>query len=701
VNKLSALALALGLVVAQVLLTSPGTAAASSAAEPDRLRLDISSMAPRLVTPHDHTLTISGTVTNVGDRRISDIVARLQVGQRQATEGDLKDTLAEPPRTDSGTSEWTTVSETLNPGESTAFTIKVPIADLGVSGAPGVYPLLVNVNGTPAYGGPARLAAGNLLLPVIDPPAETPPATVSMLWPIAASQPKVVAAPHDGPAVLADDRLARALAPGGRLDTLISTPASYRDNPKVFGSLCFAVDPDLLSTVERMSRGYRVRTPSGEVVPGHGRADAARWLETLRKLVAGHCVVQIPYADADLAALSEVSSPTDLVGDAVNNGAAVLNLLRLQPRAGVLWPTGSLNDAALRAAAGAGTDTLIVDPAMLGTTEGSGLTAVAGTDIRALPYDPLVASALRGDGSEPGTTGVATQNGLAALAFRAGLGDESPDRPVLVAPPHDWSAPAAELDALLAALAKLNSVHMVRPVPLDDLLTGPVTATAALGGVDTAAGTHPPEGVTESLSEVESTAADLQSAMSVDPTRQVQPIRLIQPLHNAVVRAISADWHGPAEHATAAAAAQDQLEALRRRVTVNTPSQPVSLASGSSPLPVTLSNGLPVAITVRIKLDNTAGLRHDRIPDTPLAANSRVSRLIPTEALRSGQFNVDVSLTTPGGTSLGAPARLEATSSEFGVVTVVITATGACALVLLSGLRFYRIVKSRRHPSES
>ena len=42
---------------------------------------------------------------------------------------------------------------------------------------PGVYPLLVNVNGTPDYGEPARLDDARFLLPVLGVPARplTPP----------------------------------------------------------------------------------------------------------------------------------------------------------------------------------------------------------------------------------------------------------------------------------------------------------------------------------------------------------------------------------------------------------------------------------------------------------------------------------------------------------------------------------------------
>lgn len=705
VKKLGAFALALVFLIAGTLLGPPGHASAQPPVRsPEWLRLDIERMTPRLATPGEDKLHITGSVTNVGDRRISDIVARLQVGQRQSTEAELEATLTDAPATDAGASGWVELANTLEPGRSAELSIEVPLAQLGVS-APGVYPLLVNVNGTPAYGGAARLAAVNLLLPVIDPPPESSPAAVSMLWPIAASTPKVVADPHDGQVVLSDDELGEELAPGGRLDALVAAASAYRENPDVFGSLCFAVDPDLLETVAAMADGYLVQTPSGPV-RGSGQAHAARWLEALRDLVSSHCVVQIPYADADLGALSKVSSRTDLVADAVNNGAAILNLLRVQPRAGVLWPQGSLGDASLRAAAGAGTTTVISDPARFGGSVSEGTATVTGAGVNVLGYDSLVASAFTGTreaDSAAHQRNVATQNGLAALAFRAGLGDETTDTPVLVAPPHDWDASASELHSLLDSVAQLHSARMLTPAPLDELLAAPAEGNAVLDG---AAGTDiagsPVSGeVIAGLSGIEATAADLQGAMSVDPTRQVQPISLIQPLHNAVLRAASTAWESEGAREAATAAARAQLDTLSNQVTVATPSQPVSLASGSSPLPVTLSNALPVAITVRIKLDNSAGLRTDRVQDTPLAAGSRVGRLIPAEALRSGRFSVDVSLTTPGGTKLGSPARLELTSNEFGVVTVVLTGTAAAALVLLGGRRIYRRVRQRGQQGEA
>ncbi|RBM23683.1 hypothetical protein DI005_01670 [Prauserella sp. PE36] len=691
-NKLSAFALALALCIAQGLLGVTGSAA-QPLDTPNRLRLDLEQLSPRIVTPQEDTLVVTGNVTNVGDRPITEIVARLQLGAPQTSDDELEQTLTEAPPTDSGASEWESVADTLQPGDTARVTLTVPIDQLPLS-APGVYPLLVNVNGTPAYGGAARLASVSTLLPVIDPPSEAAPASVSMLWPITSSKPQVVSSPHGGPLVLADDILAAELKPGGRLDALVAAAASQRDNPAVFGSLCFAIDPELLDTVELMSRGYQVRTPSGEL-PGSGREAAAEWLEKLRDLVAAHCVIQLPYADADLTAVSRVNTATDLVGTALN-GTSILQKLGVQPKPGLVWPGSALDETALRRVADAGVTTLITDPLQQASRH---------PGVRSLPYDSLTSVALGGARSTATSAqtpadqpNIATQNGIAALAFHAGLGEE-PEGPVLVAPPRRWDAPVGELAAFLDSFAGLQAAGMVEPTSLDEVLAGPPEDGAAADGdtgtLDSAFSV--PGDVIAELSELESVAADLQGAMSVDPTRQVQPAAIIQPLHNAVLRATSTAWQSSSSLGKAAArAATAQLTTLRRQVTVTTLSQSVSLASGSSPLPVTLSNSLPVAITVRIRLENNAGLRPAHMPDSLLSANSKIPQYIPAEALRSGRFNLDVSLTTPGGTELGTPARLDFSSSELGVVTVVLTATAAGALVLLSGRRIYRRLKARK-----
>lgn len=692
-------------------LSAPLAIAQPGSAGP-RLKLDITELTPRAVNPSSTTLTLTGTVTNVGDRRISNLEVRLELGAKQATERQLRTAMTGTPVSPESVSRWIDIEPAiLAPGQSGQVNVTVKLD--GSSGglrvaAAGVYPLLINVNGTPDYGGPARLASLSLLLPVLGAPGRAPaqapaqPAEVTMLWPIADAQPRMVAAPYGAPALLGDDVLASELRPGGRLDALVSSALAARNNPQVAGSLCYAVDPDLLDTVDAMSRGYEVRTRTGNV-PGSGTEVAKSWLVALRKLVSGQCVIQLPYADADLPALAKVHNG-DLMSFALDTGQHAQQILGMRPLPGVLWADGPFNSAALAALNGVGVNTIIADPADLSETQVSGTIAV-GSNVHAQTIDPLPTIGFGGAAGEsssastaPDDPTIATQNGLAALAFRGGLGTGTAStKPVLVAPPRRWSVPAGELTQLLQSFGQLVDERMLTPKPLKDLLgtTTAGSATMNYTARDVAAST--PTAVTDEMASIEDTMSDVRRAMAVDPTQQVDPEQLLLPLRYALVRNCSTAWRGSADAArTSANDTRTQLDTLLGMVTVDTPAVPISLASGSAPLPVFLHNYLPVQVAVRIALNNNTGLRPGTVPDRLLPAEGGLGVKIPTEALRAGKFSLTVNVSTPSGIPLGKPARFDLRSNEYGVVTLVLTIAGGAALVLLSARQIYRRVRARR-----
>lgn len=510
----------------------------------------------------------------------------------------------------------------------------------------------------------------------------------------------MVAAPFNGRVVLGDDVLAGDLRPGGRLDALVSSALAVRDDAQVSRSLCYAVDPDLLDTVDAMSRGYDVRTPQGNV-PGSGTDAAKTWLASLKQLVANQCVIQMPYADADLSALAGVRGG-DLMTYALNTAQHVQQVIGAQPLPGVLWTGGSLDSAALTALQNAGIKTLVADPADL-SSDGESAVTVKGTSLRAQPADSLVATGLAGATSRSATAAtppddpaVGAQNGLAALAYRGLTGGGGS---VLVTPPRRWSLPQTELTQLLQGVGELVGRRMLTATPLTQLLTQAASGTATMSytAEDVAAAT--PASVTDTMSSVESTMADLRSAMSVDPVAQVDPDQLLMPLRYALVRNTSTAWQPGTDAAEVSAGdSRTQLQSLLGQVTVDTPGVPISLASGSAPLPVFLHNFLPVQVDVRVALNNNTGLRTGDIGDVllPIGLGSNNKITIPAEALRAGRFSVTVALSTPGGTQLGSPARFELRSNQYGVVTLVLTIAGGVALVLLSGRQIYRRVRARR-----
>ncbi|NIH77677.1 DUF6049 family protein [Amycolatopsis viridis] len=701
---------ATGLVAFLLAMLVPVTAGAQTDA-PSRLRLDVAQLNPRVVTATSATLNVAGTVTNVGDRRISKLQVRLELGEKVTTERQVRAAMSGTAAAAVSSTDFIDIEpSTLEPGQTGQLAVTVRLdgtrGNLRI-GSPGLYPLLVNVNGTPAYGGPARLASMSMLLPVLSAPGKTvtgqdnPAAAFTMLWPIADTRPRIVAAPLGGTAVLSDDVLAGELRPGGRLYALVESASAVRDDQQVTRSLCYAIDPDLLDTVEAMSHGYQVRTATG-TVGGTGAETAKIWLQSLRELVAGQCVVQLPYADADLTAVTKVRGG-DLLPFALDTGARVQELLDVAPQNGVLWADGALDQSTLTALGSAGVRTLITDPVDSATTPAAGPVRLDGTQLRAQQADPLVLTGLAGAPGAAATSetpvddpDIAAQNGLAALAFRGGLSG-TPSRPVLVAPPHRWTASQDELTGFLRNVGDFVQRGMLTPLPLPTLLTAVSTGSAKMTYTAEDLATATPSSVTEQMNSIESTMADLQGAMQIDPAARVQPAELLEPLRFALLRSTSSAWRPTRGAAEASAAdARSELDGLLGRVTVDTPSVPISMASGSAPLPVSFNNRLPVQIAVRISLSNTPGLRVEQVPDRLIPAGLGGSERIPAEALRAGVFNLTVSLTTPGGTPLGHPARFELRSNEYGVVTLVLTIAGAAALVLLSARQIYRRVRARR-----
>lgn len=324
---------------------------------PKFLKLSLDSVTPTAITAgSDPYFVVSGTVTNIGDRPVDDVSVRIQRGAAVTNPSALRTTLRLDQASYDVTGEFQDVADRLTAGQRKQFSVTVAlhsgtelpsgISSLNID-APGVYPLLLNVNGQPAYGGQARLDDARFLLPVLgvpggadpkhapgQPGVDAPPVATTLLWPLA-DRPRLVAGQPGAPdaqALLTDDDLAASLAQGGRLDQLLSAlesivkPDSTRDRTLI-NAVCLAVDPDLLITVSDMTKDYRVLAspsdPEGTTRSGSGGRAAKAWLERLRTLAPGMCVTALPFAQVDpnaLAAAGDVTladralnAPADLV----------------------------------------------------------------------------------------------------------------------------------------------------------------------------------------------------------------------------------------------------------------------------------------------------------------------------------------------------------------------------------------------------
>ncbi|WP_084735532.1 DUF6049 family protein [Actinophytocola xinjiangensis] len=688
-----------------------GAPVAPSGGGRELLRLEVDSLSPRLVTAGTTKVTVTGRITNVGDRRVDDIDAKLQRGDPVRADGDLWNL---PGRaTDTADTPFVEVSESLDPGDSVELSLDAALRgpdSLDVS-TPGVYPLLVNVNGEPDFGGQARLAAVSLPLPVLEVdgapavrPRDDPPA-MTVIWPILDTEPRrLPVSREDGRPVLGDDQLAESVSAGGRLFGLVNSAATATaSNGELATSLCFALDPDLLSTVSDMAKGYYVRDENGRLVAGGGDEAAADWLTRVAELTRGRCVMSVPFADADLVALSR-SGAVDLATVALASSSTVAELLApVQPVAGLFWPAGgSFDKRTVVDLAAIGPTTVIADPAHLQKVSGAAPYSVTGTTqtaypVRALATDPLLSSSLNVAAPRSGGDR-SLQRGLAALTFRALFDQKAAGAQVLVAPPRRWTASTSELTGYLDLAQRLLDGGYVEPASLQAQAAAPSAGTA--GGLTYSpqdSAREVPASVSAQVARLNTTRRDLLDAMSGDNTSDVDPNTLLAPLQNGLLRATSTAWRGdPRAAGDAVEEVREQLDTLRARVTVTNPDRPLQMASGDSPIPVSVHNELPVGITVRVRVSAPPGLNIEPIQDVPVPPHHTRNAYVPAEVTRAGRFKVEVSLTTPGGTPLGEDARLELSSTSYGVITVAITGTAGGVLVILVAFRIFRRIRGAR-----
>lgn len=343
---------------------------------PKFVKLAVDSVTPSTVTTaSDPVLTVAGTVTNIGDRKVEDVSVRVQRAAAISEPSQLRSTLQLDQVSFDLVGPFEDVVDELAPGDRHQFTVSIPLqsdseASLQIN-EPGVYPVLLNVNGTPAYGGQARLDDARFLLPVLGvpqpgegpplpPPPSPAPVAATVVWPLA-DRPRLVAGvtgAMDSTTVLTDDELAGSLGKGGRLDQLLGaletvTGTGQGRDRTLASSICLAIDPDLLVTVQAMTTGYRVLAspsdPDGATRQGSGEEHAAAWLERLRALAPTLCTVALPFAQVDPAALAAVGDPA-VTACALTQPAEIVdtvlgvNSLRgiAMPDAGTLDPAGAM-----------------------------------------------------------------------------------------------------------------------------------------------------------------------------------------------------------------------------------------------------------------------------------------------------------------------------------------------------------------------
>lgn len=720
------------------LVVLPAAPAAIGAPETSAfLTVRIDTVTPDLVTSASPpTLTVTGTVTNVGDRPVREVIARLEHGTAVTTSAGLRTDLGgefEP------ASEFITVADRLERDQTAGFSIAVPFASgplpaLGID-EPGVYPVLVNVNGTPENGSPARLdddrflltvagvppphSSGNLVTDAIAPDTSKP-LEITMLWPLA-DKPRLAPGVPGGttPVRLMDDDLSVSLAPGGRLDTLLAaaefatSPGAIDPSTGVDRALCLAVDPDLVVTVNAMTSGYVVAdSPDGLGTashPGAGQAAAAAWLDRLRRLADQMCVVATPYAQADLGALDRVDDSGLSAAATVAAADIVDKIVNVVSTRGVtVFGDGPLTADALHLLNAQG-PTLAIAPARTVESTPDLAQRRLSPEVVLAPFDPAVGGALAGIGTDPvaptylsdslavpvaGDSSVARrQSAIAAVMWRTLQPDLQPRTEVLL-PPLKWSPQPDDARGMLTALANVMRSGLAKPRPLKAMIaqaTGAGPADEDQPELPTEFRGRFDDDVVATVGSQVRRLSGLTEALTTDTRTGLTGAQYTAPLREDMLRALSQIEPPDSRNQIARRrlpVVGRTIEDLFRAVSIVNPGDTYTLATERSALPLALRNDLAVPIRVRLQVDAPPGMTVTDLGEQELPPGYLPLR-VPVELHVSQRVAVDVTLQTPEGLQLGDPVRLSVHANAYGKVLFALTLGGGLALALLVGRRLY------------
>jgi hypothetical protein len=748
----AALALLMLIAAPTGILGAPHAVAGEPGAVPF-LQVRIDRVTPQVVTTTSEPIvTVTGSIRNVGDRPVRDVMVRLEHAAAVTSSAGLRTNLSGNVDQYEPVADFITLAPELLRGQDVPFTLSYPLRSAELSSLhieePGVYPVMVNVNGTPDYGEPARLDDARFLLPVLGvppepaadsaadsltsvvPPDTSKPVRLTMLWPLA-DRPRLAAGAPGGttPVRLIDDDLATSLAPGGRLDTLLSAVDFATSPPvdpggEVRNAMCLAVDPDLLVTVNAMTGGYVVNDapdagPATPTHPGAGQDAAVGWLNRLKALGQRMCVAATTYSQADLDALQRVDGGG--LGTVATSGSAdivdqILGVTSV--RGATLVGDGPLTGPAVELLSAQG-PTVAIGAANVAAQDSA--TGEPGTaDVHPLrytpqvvtaPFDPTVGAALAGAGTEPASpsyldpsldipvkhdSAVARrQDALGSLLWR-GLHTDAQPRTQVLAPPLAWSLQGDDAQAILTAVASTIHAGLAVPRPLSALIAEanavPPQDLAPLpdGALGNPRGRFD-DGVVSGVASVTGRLWGLSSTLSTDERTGLTGGQYTAPLREDMLRALSQSVPPDARNGLA----QQRLTTVGRTVddlfgavTIVNPGGSYTLATEHSPLPLALRNDLPVPIRVRLQIDAPPGMSVTDMGEIVLPPGYLPLK-VPIEVHFTQRVAVDVALRTADGLPLGEPVRLSVHSNAYGKVLFFITLSAGAVLVLLAGRRLW------------
>lgn len=672
-----------------------GQEALQAAAGAGSVSVAVDSLTPSAPSEGD-TITVSGTVTNNGKQTVTGAHVDLQVGPPLETRSSI-DTLAKKSDDLQGPSgekvggKYTEKYSALTPGVAEPFSISVPADKLDL-GRDGVYQLAVSLSGeTSAQPWDQVLGIQRTFLPWQPEEAGTKTKT-TFLWPLVSSAHMAAetGSNEQQTPVFRDDELAEEISPGGRLDRMVSLGKGL--------DVTWVVDPDLLASVDAMTRSYQVRAADGSTTPGKNQEVAKHWLAELQQAVTGKEVAALPFGDPDLASLAHngtnvtgslghLKEATDVADETVDT------ILHVKPSTDFVWPVdGAVDPSIVKVATSAGADKVITrgDSLQDNLSYTPSAARPIGGGTTAVVADSRMSTAFQGDLTKASASTLAVQRFL-AQSLTLGL-QTGKQRSVVVAPQRMPSVSQAQ--AMAEALGALQGGNWSE---FQDL------TAAAKAKPDPAANTRVPSASAypSSLRKQELPRAAFEQIartqgkldkFKVILTRQS---RVVTPFGRAMNREMSTSWRG---RGIAAVGYRDGIESylngLIDGVKLIQKSE-TKLSGRSAMIPVTVQNNLVQGVEhleLRLTSKNPTRLKigGDAYDEQPVTVNGGHAQSVKftTSANANGRAEVVAQLYTEDGQKYGEPVTFDVKVTEV-TPTVMLVIGGGVLLLVLAGFRMY------------
>ncbi len=663
------------------------TGVATPAHAEDRVRIDLTSITPKVTRATD-VVTVSGTVTNTSSTTLTGVQAYLwrdQVIRTTRTELDTADGPVGARYLGKYAILGTDTTGTLAPGQQSGFTVTAPLSELGIPARDGVTMIGVQVRGS--YGSSnATLGRARAWLTQDFGTETAAPHVASVV--VLASAPSRVSAGK-----FSDDHLAEEIAPGGRLDVLVRSAAGT--------GRTHLVDPALVVALDEMAKGYTLTDGTA----GTGQADAKNWLTAFDAL--GTPGYRLPYATLDVDLMAGIGQaamvrsaldPSTLPADVASLPVAVL-------------PAGGLLTGRTLAALAPASDGASASPSPSASTSA---TATA-TAVPTSTAPPIVLAAQPTDGADVahGATPPAhwtTGEGAVVVTYDTRGLTPGPDAAGTDAQRRAALTAIGYLDAAQNRPAQVRLITDVDTAHADDLdPTGRTTLSALVDGTGAAitdAVLHAAPADDDQTRDVRRLASATSglagmftdAAVAADTTwRAVASVASTQWAPTSTATGTDADADA---YATYRDLQQDRIHRITDGDAVAISARPVLLtARQDTQFPVTITNNLDVAVSVRVEFEseNAERLHVPPVDVRTIGAGEAIGVVAVPRVAANGSYTVVAQLTTPDGTAIGVPVDIDVQATQAGRVGWILMIVSGLVVIGTTVFRIKQVRAERSH----